>query len=263
MTSNHKEDRRQHDTSNRLPIYITSAQRQSDDLNYLLNTDHYQHDAYKKSEPNINSSPERKATPSPAIEAIDSSGTHNARIRSFRPRYISKIKADELTHAAKIAYDMGKPLNRFITLNWEALGIERNSCGNATSAFLKEISDGLRKRGVRTAYIYTHEVGAIVGCHAHILIHIPKEHQKWSNKATRRARGKLTNRKRLKGGHKSVSVSGGASSYPYNYDTYLDNLERVVTYILKDSVFDEIGVESAEKSLTFKVAGMSQNLNQR
>lgn len=131
------------------------------------------------------------------------------------------------------AIEIGLPLNRFVTINWEAAGVE--DCTRATGRFLKFASDWLRRHRARLAYVWVQERGPRVGQHVHILLHVPpalarrfSELQRgWLGASGARvAKGLI--KTRPVGRTYRAAVSGP-------HEAYRVNLERVTRYMLKQA----------------------------
>lgn len=108
--------------------------------------------------------------PSPASRTIfPHGGARNSASRTSD--YLTPKKAQKLIDAAHRAMQIGRPLNRHITIHWEAAGLSDREAMKATTAFLKYLREWLRGN---TAYIWVRENGEGKGSHVHILAHIPK-----------------------------------------------------------------------------------------
>lgn len=85
--------------------------------------------------------------------------------------YLTPKKAQKLIEAAHRAMQIGRPLNRHITIHWEAAGLSDREAMQATTAFLKYLREWLRGD---TAYLWVRENGEGKGSHVHILAHVPR-----------------------------------------------------------------------------------------
>lgn len=77
--------------------------------------------------------------------------------------------------AARFAYHLALPLNRFVTVDWESaecVGRMQDIQGR----FLERMGKWLRYRNVIPAYLWVIEDGRVKGLHSHILVHVPSEH---------------------------------------------------------------------------------------
>jgi hypothetical protein len=85
---------------------------------------------------------------------------------------LSYSEALRLREAALFAHCDGKPLNVFISIHLDQLGV--TDAQALLGTFLKRAGDWLRKRmGLPPAYIWVLENPLLGGLHAHILIHVP------------------------------------------------------------------------------------------
>lgn len=78
-----------------------------------------------------------------------------------------------LVAAAKYATAIGLPLNRMITIHWEAAGVPLDGMAAATGRFTGLLAKALSWRGHRTAWLWVHEAGDGKGGHCHLLVHVP------------------------------------------------------------------------------------------
>ncbi len=110
------------------------------------------------------------ATSPPATPArrLKTPRLHRDRESSF----LTLAQARNLMEAAAYAETIGKPLNRFTTIHWQAADIT-DDYQDATLRFLKLAADWLRLRGEALAYVWVRETGAGKGEHVHILMHVP------------------------------------------------------------------------------------------
>ena len=79
-----------------------------------------------------------------------------------------------MIEAAFVALDVGRPLNRWITINWALGGLHGCEGPQATVAFLKRYRDWMRHHGERASWVYSHETGSFYGIHVHLLLHVPE-----------------------------------------------------------------------------------------
>lgn len=90
--------------------------------------------------------------------------------------FLEPGKAAELAQAALFASRIGLPLNRFITVHWEAIDVPDRRAAWATGKLVKLISDWVRSRGGSCAWLWTREGDygdGSKGSHVHILMHVP------------------------------------------------------------------------------------------
>lgn len=135
--------------------------------------------------------------------------------------------------ASRHAAAIGLPLNRFVTINWEAAGVGDGV--RATGRFLKQAGDWLRRHGRRLTYVWVQERGRRVGQHVHVLLHVPP--------ACARRFGQLQ-RGWLRASGATLS-KGVVKTRPIGRDYtaalraenggYLRDLERVLRYVMKQA----------------------------
>lgn len=101
------------------------------------------------------------------------------RVRSYSPNHsgrftlhLDEAKAIDLIEAAVHAREIGRPLNRFITIHLEKAGIDTHGQPQL-GKFLKLAGQWLGDRGVPATYIWVMEKGMGTGLHVHMLIHVP------------------------------------------------------------------------------------------
>lgn len=147
---------------------------------------------------------------------------------------LTRKHCENILGAVEHARRIELPLNRFVTINWEAAGVSSSA---ATGAFLKRASDWLRSLGYSTAFVWTQERGDKIGQHAHILMHVPPH---LARRFAGRQRGwlKQGGARFHKGLIKSrpIGRSLSAAMIPgYAQGAYEQNLSVVTCYILKEA----------------------------
>lgn len=145
---------------------------------------------------------------------------------------LTDLQTAGILDAALWAVELGLPLNRFVTINWEAAGVPASS--KATGRFLKYAGDWLRRRGSQIAYVWVQERGPRVGQHVHILIHVPARLARRFSELQRRWL-KACGACFCKGMIKSRSVGRSYRGATLASGAYAENLESVLRYILKQS----------------------------
>jgi len=138
-----------------------------------------------------------------------------------------------LIAASRHAATIGLPLNRFVTINWEAAGVGDGV--RATGRFLKQAQDWLRRLGHRLAYVWVQERGGRVGHHVQILLHVPpacvRRFGQLQRGWLRSARATLR-----KGIVKTRPVGRDyAAALRPEKGGYLRNLDIVLRYVMKQS----------------------------
>ena len=144
-----------------------------------------------------------------------------------------------LVCAAERAVALRTPFNRFVSINWAKVGIDDGHAAAATGRFIKLVSDWLRKRAHRLAWMWIRENdvdGHRKGTHVHILLHLPKgvgirgRTQQWVKLAARRPYRKRAIR--------SGQIRGAPTLEQVASPTYLINLAGLMAYVLKGVAAD-------------------------
>ena len=136
------------------------------------------------------------------------------------------LQAQKMVLSAQKAQAIGRPLNRHITVHWEAAGITDGEAMAATTAFLKYLREWLRGKH---AYLWVRENGDGKGSHVHILAHIP-DSKKLSGALSRRWVERCTGRTYRAGAIYSRKIAGSSGR---DGKLYVENLKAVLAYVLK------------------------------
>lgn len=190
-------------------------------------------------------------------------GRGGARNRADRTTTaLSDRDAFKVLDAAQRALRVALPFNRFTTVHWEAAGVADDL--RATRRLLKLMSDWLRTRGRRAAFVWVRENGHGKGAHVHILLHLPPDLIEPFN---RRQRGWLAAcGARWRGGVlKTRSIGRSYRQALGGGPDYQANLGSVVDYVLKGAnrqARERFGIERNEDGGTVmgKRCGVSQSL---
>jgi hypothetical protein len=134
------------------------------------------------SETNENSTSLGNGTPiandSPSGDAaniVHGRGRGGARNRADRESIaLNANQVANLIHAARHATAIGLPLNRMITIHWEAAGVALDHMATSTGKYLDLLTKALKRWGSAAAWLWVHEGGARKGGHCHMLIHVPE-----------------------------------------------------------------------------------------
>jgi hypothetical protein len=174
---------------------------------------------------------------------------------------LTSCQVSNVRKAAEFAAALGLPLNRFITINWEAAGVSDGTL--ATGFFLKHARDWLRRRGRQFASVWVQERGHRVGQHVHMLVHLPPD---LARRFSELQQGwlKACGAKRRRGTIKSRPVGRSYRSALLDSQTYRLNLKRVLAYILKQRRHPRLGGaarKAVARSLVLgKRCGTSENI---
>jgi hypothetical protein len=189
------------------------------------------------------------------------------------PRNSARRTSDALTHnqaaqiiaAAQFAARVCLPLNRHLTIHWQAAGVPDCRAAAATAAFLALARDWLRKRRAPCAWAWVRENGVGKGSHVHILLHCHPElarafsamQRRWLRRVTGNPyRARIIQTARI-GGTVNAAYSAPA--------VYAENLAAVVGYLLKGTLPEaarELGLARLEAggSIIGKRCATSQNI---
>ena len=146
---------------------------------------------------------------------------------------LTGTQRSNLMAASRHAVTIGLPLNRFVTINWEAAGVGDGV--RATGRFLKHAQDWLRRLGHRLAYVWVQERGGRVGQHVHILLHVPPACVRRFGQLQRgwlRASGATLSKGIVK--TRPIGRDYSAALRAQNGD-YLRDLGKVLRYMMKQS----------------------------
>ncbi len=148
--------------------------------------------------------------------------------------FLTLAKAQATIAAAYQAIKIGLPFNRFVTVHFERAGISDAEAATAISAIMKLTTDWMRKRGHALTYAWVRENDTgdgSKGSHVHILYHCPnplpigRMWQRW----LRNVSGRPYRAKAIK----SERIGGTVNCYANARPAYLQNLDRVLAYMVK------------------------------
>lgn len=170
----------------------------------------------------------------PADSARSQSRRGGARNRRDRQSdALTPRQVGDLIAAARHANDIGAPLNRMITIHWEAAGVQPLVIARANGRFIDLLGKAIARHGGMTANIWVQESGEGKGGHCHILTHVPAA---IVPVITRRQLGWL----RAITGHKyrgrvihSDPIGGRLGLETSNPDLHAANLAEALWYVLK------------------------------
>lgn len=86
---------------------------------------------------------------------------------------LSRSQCERLIDATHLAFQLGRPFNRFITLAWGKCEIDRELCVMAMGRWIALLRDWLRSQGFCHSWAWVQEWGPSFGAHCHALLHIP------------------------------------------------------------------------------------------
>lgn len=135
--------------------------------------------------------------------------------------------------AAQFAAQMGLPLNRHLTIHWDAAGVPDYEAAAATAAFLTLARDWLRKRDAPFAWAWVRENGEGKGTHVHILLHCRPELARAFSGMQRRWLRRITGKPYRARVIRSARIGGTLTAAQSAPALYFKNLDTVVGYLLK------------------------------
>lgn len=179
---------------------------------------------------------------------------------------IELLSAHDVQAGLLHALHIGLPMNRHLTLNWAAMGIEDPV--EATGRFLKLVKDAARRRGAQVAHVWVREVGPVVGEHVHVLLHVPdfpgwlqRRKSNWLKQCGAIAASGSSRTRTIRGCRQD---SHGQLQSPGLYGANLKTLEAYVLKHCSSDVSEAFGFKSAGGcSLSGKRVSISQNLHRK
>jgi hypothetical protein len=191
-------------------------------------------------------------------------GNRNRRDRVSNSLPLPKAKA--IIGGAYHAFKTGLPFNRFVTIHFERAGLTDAEAAYATGRIMKLATDWIRTKKQVFAWAWVRENDAgdgRKGSHVHILCHCPdtlpigRMWRRWLRKVT----GRPYRTKAIK----SERIGGAVNTYATMPDVYLQNLDRVLAYVVKgvnpaDAVTLGLPKQEAGGRIIGKRAGSSQNI---
>lgn len=170
--------------------------------------------------------------------------------------------------AAQRALRIGKPLTRHWTVRLERQGIADKDAVKAIGALLTLLRDHVRKTtGGEIAYSWSREVGATIGSHVHILLHLPAGCV-WHGRLAKRWLERISGKRYKQGASKTTCIGGTACAHESNPSLYLANLATIVGYTIKGTAPEgaqtlQLERVKAQGSIIGKRCGWSRNIGQR
>jgi hypothetical protein len=204
--------------------------------------------------------------------AADSAGSTRrggARNHADRENYeLTSAQIANLTAAKAHAAAIGLPLNRMITIHWEAAGVPLAGMVKATGRLVDLICKALGRHGSRTAWIWTHENGDQKGGHCHMLFHVPADLVPVLSNLQRGWLRRITGSPYRARVIHSKPVGGRLGLETGNPELHAINLEAAMLYLLKGASTDAallFGLERMEPGgrVIGKRCSTSQNIGQK
>ncbi len=193
-------------------------------------------------------------------------GARNSATRESKA--LSTAHLGNLIAAARHAEAIGLPLNRMITIHWEAAGVPLSDMAKATGRFTDLLAKALRRRGSRTSFLWVHENGDGKGGHCHLLAHVPAalvRHVAGLQKAWLR---RITGRPYRARVVHSRPIGGRLGLERDNPELHAINLEAALAYLLKgagEDAGEQFALHRLEPGgrVIGKRCGTSQNIGRK
>lgn len=178
---------------------------------------------------------------------------------------LTEKQSKKIIAAAQRAVRAGLPLNRHLTIHWEAAGVPDCRAAWATARFLTLARDWLRKRGAPFAWAWVRENGDGKGGHVHILLHCRPELARSFAAMQRRWLRRVTSRPYRARVIRTARIGGTLTAAETAPAVYAENLAAVVGYLLKGASPEaarSLGLERLEPGgrVTGKRAATSENI---
>ena len=163
-----------------------------------------------------------------------STGRGGARNRSDRESHaLSAAHVANLIAAARHAGAIGLPLNRMVTIHWQAAGIPLAGMAKATGRFTDMLAKFLARHKSGSALLWTHESGDGKGGHCHLLAHVPAALVPEITGSLRGWLRLISGQPYRRGVILSRPIGGRLGMETGNPDLHAVNLEAALSYVLK------------------------------
>lgn len=189
----------------------------------------------------------------------------------------ARNRADRVSHAlnpsqvasliaARLYADtIGLPLNRMITIHWQAADVALACMPKATGRFTDLMAKTIARHGCKTAWGWVHENSGVKGGHCHLLAHVPADLVSLVTDLQRGWLRRITGKKYRARVILSKPVGGRLGLEVGNPSLHAVNLDVALAYVLKGaspeaaSLFDLKLLESGG-CVIGKRCGTSQNI---
>lgn len=158
-------------------------------------------------------------------------GAHNRADRESHG--LTALQIINLVAAVRHADIIGLPLNRMVTIHWQAAGIPLIAMAKATGRFTDMMAKALARNGARTAWLWVHENGDGKGGHCHMLAHIPAGLVEPMSRRQREWLRRITGQPYRRGVIHSKPIGGRLGLEKGNPDLHAINLQSALSYVLK------------------------------
>jgi len=161
-------------------------------------------------------------------------GRGGARNRADRESHgLTAAQITNLAAAAHHAGAIGLPLNRMVTIHWQAAGLPLEAMAKATGRFTDMMAKALARNGARTAWLWVHENGDGKGGHCHMLAHIPAGFVEMMARRQREWLRRITGQPYRRGVIHSKPIGGRLGLETGNPDLHAVNLQSALSYVMK------------------------------
>lgn len=192
-----------------------------------------------------------------------------ARNRADRASFsLTRQQVENLRAAVEHAERIGLPLNRMMTVHWEAAGVPLEAMAKATGRLIDLLSKALTRHGSRTAWAWVHEGGDGKGGHCHLLAHVPPALAPLVARRQRSWLRRITGRPYRPRAILSRPIGGLLGLDTGNPDLHAVNLKAALGYLTKG-----VDPEAAVRSNVLKLepggrvigkrCGTSQNIGRK
>lgn len=175
------------------------------------------------------------------VPAISTRGTGRGGPRNRADRESHALTAEQvgnLLAAAGYASAIGLPLNRMVSIHWQAAGLPLASMVKATGRFVDLLSKCIARHGSRIAWLWVHENGYGKGGHCHILAHVPARLVPAVTAAQRRWLKAITGQPYRARTILSKPIGGTLGLEAGNPDLHAANLGAALSYVIKGADAD-------------------------
>lgn len=138
-----------------------------------------------------------------------------------------------LAAAVRHADIIGLPLNRMVTIHWQAAELPLIAMARATGRFTDMMAKALARQGAPTAWLWVHENGDGKGGHCHMLAHIPAGLVEMVSRRQREWLRRITGQPYRRGVIHSKPIGGRLGLETGNPDLHAVNLQSALSYVLK------------------------------
>ncbi len=172
-----------------------------------------------------------------ALSAI-TNGRGGARNRADRESHaLTAVQIGNLKAAERHAEKVGLPLNRAITIHWQAAGVPLAGMAKATGRYTDLMAKALARHGSGTTWLWTHENvpgnGHDKGGHCHLLAHVPADLVPVVTALQRGWLRRITGQPYRARVIHSKPIGGRLGLEAGNPDLHAINLEAALAYVLK------------------------------